>query len=240
MDTIKIDKKNTKLVAHRGLSGLECENTCAAFIAAANRSYWGIETDVHATADGNYIVMHDADSGHRVSDTSVIVSECTLPEIQSVLLKNPRTGEVRNDYRIPTLQEYISICKRYDKVAVAELKTDFTEEQIAEIIQIIEGMDHLQNTVFISFCWENLLKIKKLRPDQPVQFLCWEIDDAKLEELAENKMDLDICRTGISEALVKKVHEKGLKINSWTIDTSEEAQRDIAWGTDFITTNILE
>ena len=28
MDTIKIDKKNTKTVAHRGLSGLELMNTC--------------------------------------------------------------------------------------------------------------------------------------------------------------------------------------------------------------------
>ena len=35
MDTIKIlDHKNTVIVAHRGLSGLERENTCAAFVAA--------------------------------------------------------------------------------------------------------------------------------------------------------------------------------------------------------------
>ena len=38
MDTVKIDKKGIKMVAHRGVSGLECENTCSAFIAAGNRS----------------------------------------------------------------------------------------------------------------------------------------------------------------------------------------------------------
>ena len=32
-DTIKIDSKNTKMVAHRGLSGIESENTNAAFVA---------------------------------------------------------------------------------------------------------------------------------------------------------------------------------------------------------------
>ena len=51
MDTIKIKKKKVKMIAHRGLSGLERENTCSAFVAAGNRSYFGIETDVHRTAD---------------------------------------------------------------------------------------------------------------------------------------------------------------------------------------------
>ena len=38
MNTVKIDKKGIKMVAHRGVSGLECENTNAAFVAAGNRS----------------------------------------------------------------------------------------------------------------------------------------------------------------------------------------------------------
>ena len=46
-DTIKIaDHGSTKFVAHRGVSGLETENTAAAFIAAGNRSYYGVETDI--------------------------------------------------------------------------------------------------------------------------------------------------------------------------------------------------
>ena len=47
------------MVAHRGLSGVETENTVAAFVAAANRSYYGIETDVHRTIDGKYVCIHD-------------------------------------------------------------------------------------------------------------------------------------------------------------------------------------
>lgn len=52
MDTIRFQHTRAQVVAHRGLSGLETENTCAAFVAAGNRSYFGIETDVHRTADG--------------------------------------------------------------------------------------------------------------------------------------------------------------------------------------------
>ena len=43
--TVLINAKQTKIIAHRGLSGIECENTIAAYIAAGNRNYFGIETD---------------------------------------------------------------------------------------------------------------------------------------------------------------------------------------------------
>ncbi len=63
MDTIKIqDKKTTKMIAHRGVSKLERENTCPAFIAAGNRSYFGIETDIQVIADGTFVAMHDDDT----------------------------------------------------------------------------------------------------------------------------------------------------------------------------------
>ena len=57
--TVRIEKKQAQMIAHRGLSGLERENTCAAFVAAGNRSYFGIETDIHKTKGGQFIVFHD-------------------------------------------------------------------------------------------------------------------------------------------------------------------------------------
>ena len=45
METLKLENNKTKMIAHRGLSGLEKENTAVAFIAAGNKSYYGIETD---------------------------------------------------------------------------------------------------------------------------------------------------------------------------------------------------
>ena len=38
MDTIRVKEKGkTQMVAHRGLSGIELENTMASFVAAGNR-----------------------------------------------------------------------------------------------------------------------------------------------------------------------------------------------------------
>ena len=61
MNNIRIEHGAVRMVAHRGLSALERENTCAAFVAAGVRSYFGIETDVHVTADGKYLICHDHD-----------------------------------------------------------------------------------------------------------------------------------------------------------------------------------
>ena len=41
--------------SHAGLAGIEVANTEAAFLAAAKRSYYGIETDVRKTKDGYYV-----------------------------------------------------------------------------------------------------------------------------------------------------------------------------------------
>ena len=74
MDTLKLEKGSTLMVAHRGLSGIEKENTMPAFVAAGNRSFFGIETDVHRTADGQFVVIHD-DSTKRVAGVDFIIEE---------------------------------------------------------------------------------------------------------------------------------------------------------------------
>ena len=37
-DTVRVRTPGVRMIAHRGLSGIEKENTCAAFVAAGNRS----------------------------------------------------------------------------------------------------------------------------------------------------------------------------------------------------------
>ena len=39
-EPIRLHAAGTRMIAHRGLSGIERENTCAAFVAAGNRSYY--------------------------------------------------------------------------------------------------------------------------------------------------------------------------------------------------------
>lgn len=242
MDTIRLQHKgNTLIVAHRGLSGLETENTCAAFVAAGNRSHIGIETDVHKTADGRFVVIHD-DTTKRVGKIDIPVEGSTFDALRAVRIKDKDGSFDRADLMIPTLEEYIRICHRYDKIAVLEFKNLFEDDDIAEVVAIINKLGHLDKTVFISFWYENLLSLKTQFPHLPAQFLTGERDDHEwlCKELADNGIDIDIQWGAVTKERVAMWHAAGLKVNCWTVDHPDDAARLIEMGVDYITSNILE
>jgi len=243
MDTIKVNRGNVKMVAHRGVSGLELENTCAAFVAAGNRSYFGIETDIHKTADGKYIVIHDDKTG-RVAQENVVVEDSTYDQLRAIQL-HEKDGSVRADLVMPDLQEYLSVCKRYGKVAVLELKNPFDKEAIAEVVAICKAQYGLENVVFISFFFQNMLYVKEAAPEANAQYLLYDNIDLLertdlVEKMLSNGLDVDIYHEMLTKAHVDYLHSRGMKINCWTVDDPKRAEELAAWGVDYITTNILE
>ena len=127
------------MIAHRGYSQFERENTLVAFTAAGTiDKFFGIETDVHITSDNHYITVHD-DNLYRVSNETVdmnveknpyhLIKEVKLPDLDGSI--------TRSDLVVPEMIDYFKICKKYNKVAVCELKQVFTKDQIQEIINIV-------------------------------------------------------------------------------------------------------
>lgn len=239
MNTIKFDKKNVKMIAHRGVSGLELENTCSAFVAAGNRSYFGVETDVHVTADGQYIIFHD-DSTGRIALDDMEIEKTTFETLRHLRLADRDGKRGRADLIMPTLDEYILLCKKYEKTSVLELKNRFTPKQVREIVARVEALGRLEQTIFISFELENLEDLREAYPEQPVQFLSSIYTDHMIGELAKRRMDLDILYTELTEERVRFIHENGLKLNCWTCDDPAAAAALADWGIDYITSNILE
>jgi len=240
MDTIKIaNKGNVKMIAHRGLSGIERENTNAAFVAAANRSYFGIETDIHKTVDGNYVLIHDDKTG-RVAIDNMVVEESTFDTLRSLVLTDRDGTKSRSDIRIPTLEEYIGINKKYGKIAVLELKNAFEEKEIYEICDKIAALDYLDGTVFISFCYDNLVYLRRKYPTQAAQFLISTYDDGLIDRLLAHNLDLDINHKALTPENVAALHDAGITVNCWTVDDLSRAEELIAMGVDMITSNILE
>lgn len=239
MNTVKFDKKNVRMVAHRGASGLETENTNPAFVAAGNRSYYGIETDIHQTLDGKYVLFHD-NTTERVGGIAYDVEKTSFDVLRQLVLFDKNGEKDRNDIRISTLEEYVGICKKYEKIAVLELKSAFSDRQIEEICGKIIALGYLDNTVFISFNFENLVKVRKLYPTQKVQYLICEYTEELLARLREHKMDIDIYHKALTEENVKELHAADIEINCWTVDNKEIAEKLASWGVDYITSNILE
>ena len=242
MDTIKVLNKKVKMIAHRGLSGLEKENTYPAFIAAGNRSYFGLETDIHRTSDGQYVVIHD-ETTKRVSneEININVEENPYSALKDIVLPDIDGSTNRQDIRIPLLIDYLKICKKYEKKAVLELKNHFKEEHIKEVIEIIKKADCLDDMIFISFDFENCRTLRKLLPKSDIQWLlAQEITDDILDTLNEYRLNLDSAYQAITKEVVKKVHALGLTVNCWTCNTKKIADKLIEYGVDYITTNILE
>ncbi len=240
MNTVKIQPKHgVHLIAHRGVSRLETENSLAAFIAAGNRSYYGIETDVHVTADGKFVVFHDDRTG-RVADRDIPVEKSRYKNLRALSLKDKNGKFGRIDLKIPNLTEYMMICKHYDKKAILEIKNPFREKDIEALCTEIKQTGWQDNTVFISFSFENLVMIRRRFPDAVVQFLCNDADFETVDRLAKEKMDLDIYFPKVTQKLVHYAHEKGVAVNCWTVDEPADADRLIEYGVDFITSDILE
>jgi len=237
-ETVKINSGNTLFIAHRGLSKLEKENTVPAFKLAAEHSYYGIEADVRKSKDGNFFIIHDADT-KRIARENIVIKESTSEQIRSIELTDMH-GNASSRYIIPTLVEFILACKKKNKIAVLELKEPFTPEDIKYICESIKEEEYLQNTVFISFYLENLLALREKYPDQPVQYLSSSYHEGIVELLVNNKFDLDIFFREMTEERVKELHDNGIKINVWTVDFPKDAEKLIRWGVDYITTNILE
>jgi len=237
-DTVKLNKKPL-MIAHRGTSGLECENTAAAFVAAGNRSYYGIETDVHITADGRPIIIHD-DVTDRVSLEKLPVEGSTFYKLRSIKLLD-KDGVTRGDLCLPTLAEYLKICSRYGKYAVLELKNPMTRSDIETIVADVKKFYCVEKMIFISFAYNNLVILRELLPDAKLQFLCGcEINAELAEKLLAYKMDLDIHYSCITKEGVELLHSKGISVNCWTCDKKEDAEYLVECGVDFITSNVLE
>ena len=240
MDTVKFNKKNVKVIAHRGLSGIEKENTNSAFVAAGNRSYYGVETDVHITADGKFIIIHDENT-NRVGVDNVDVESTTFDTLRKIQLCDIDGKKGRSDLLLPELCEYIAINKKYGKMCVLELKNYMELKYIAEIVEVIKKLEYLESVIFISFCLDNLLELRKLLPGQHAQFLIEnEWRDEIYDVLKENRFDLDIDRVLITKEIIDRVHALGQEVNCWTVNTAEEGEKLAGWGVDYITTNILE
>ncbi len=239
MNTIQIEKKNCKLIAHRGCSGLERENTCPAFVAAGVKTYYGIETDVHVTKDGKFLICHD-DNLVRTSGVDMVIEENNLSDLRAVPVLDSDGVTKRSDLVFPIPEDYLNICKKYGKYAVLELKNRLPDEKIVALYKLCETLGVLDLMIFISFNRENLTVLRSLSPTVRIQYLVYEFEADTLDFALKRRFDLDAFHGNLTAEHIKTMHAAGLQVNCWTVDDPQIAHKMIEMGVDYITTNILE
>ncbi|MCA1807556.1 MAG: glycerophosphodiester phosphodiesterase, partial [Actinobacteria bacterium] len=91
------------IIGHRGVAGLELENTYSSFMRALNIGLQAVELDVRKTKDDQLVVCHDADL-QRVAHRSEKIRDLNLSELRKIVL-------IDGSYII-TLREALQILER--------------------------------------------------------------------------------------------------------------------------------
>jgi glycerophosphoryl diester phosphodiesterase len=232
-------EQDTQMIAHRGLSGLALENTKEAFLAAAQRTYYGIETDVRITKDGKFILCHD-ETLERIAGLGYKVEDTDYETLKALTFSDPYAKGETKTCSLASLAEYFSICQEFGKRAMLELKSEFSQEKIVELVGEIEETGYLEHTTFLSFSKDNLLKLRQAYPSVSAQYFVEKCTKEDEKFMIDNKMDAGLCWVSVTRSRVKRLHKAGLKVNAWTVDGAACATLLQDYGVDQITTNILE
>jgi len=218
----------TAVIAHRGASKAERENTVEAFRRAVEMRTDGIELDVRRTRDGVLVVHHNPD----LADGRVIA----------------QLDHIDVPTHVPTLDDALDACR--PAWVNVEIKNDPTEpdfdatdsiadETIALLARRPEGDDRW---LISSFRLETVDRCRALRPSIRTAWLTVKVEDsdtaAVLDGLvATGHAALHPWVGALTRELVDACHARGLQVNTWTCDDPERMDELVAWGVDGICTN---
>lgn len=237
MKTVKVKKGKTKMIAHRGLSDIERENTMRAFAVACNKSHYGTECDIRYTKDHKLVILHNNSTG-SLSDVEYIVSETNYSKLSEVRLYEKDTKNLASDLVVPLFEDYLLLHKRYHKHMFIEIKFQMTEFEAKEILQMINPYYEL--VTFISFYYDNLVLLRTLDSNIPLQLLTSKFEESLVDKCHKYNMGIDIFYQELSKERIDLFHKNNIVVNAWTINDKNVAQELISYGIDFITTDILE
>ena len=210
------------VIAHRGASGAETENSLAAFRAAIDLGADAIELDVHATTDGSVVVHHL----ETVGDAHIPTSP----------LERVRQQRLPNGEPVPTLSEVLELLGKGPTVFV-EVKT-LNAQHHARFLEVLASGPVPDNYHVHSFdhrIVRRLLHAREglvggvLSASYPLNPLI-QLEQSGATELWQSQELLD-------DELVAAVHAFGARIIPWTVNDPARMEEFIDMGVDGICTN---
>lgn len=231
-----------KYVAHRGNNAEWPENSLLAFKHVTR--HWGIETDTTVTKDGYWVIMHD-DTVDRMTNGTGAVKDLTLAQIQAFRIDAGANVEKcdATDLVVPTVQQYLTICKAHERCAFLEIKTaDYTSQNYDSLVNIINQYGMAKRMVIISFDLPALQEMKSRLPSLSVSYIQNDYTDANVDAAAalgiNSGLDIGLYKN-ITANNVAYAHSKGVTLGIWTTidDTYRENLESL--GIDYVTTNSL-
>ena len=235
------------MVAHRGASAAEPENTVSAFEAAVRAGADVVELDVRLTADGVPVVLHDADVAAATGGSGP-VHTMPLGEVKRLDASRGRPGR----HEIPTLGEALEAIGTADGVAAdLEIKNipgedafDSPREAILEAtLRTLEEVGFPGPVLISSFNWLTIERSKQLAPAIPTGFLTISAIDprAALVYVRQHGHDFVLPQADAlvdaGEPFVAEAHAEGIRVGTWTVDEEDTIETLFGWGVDAVASN---
>lgn len=219
---------NPQVLAHRGASKAERENTLAAFETARRMGSDAVELDVRRSADGALVVHHDP----HLADGRLI-RDLDARELPA---------------HVPLLADALDAC---DGMWVnVEIKNnegdpdhDPTERVTAAVAAHLADRRDDARWLVSSFSRATIDAMRTLHPNVRTAWLTVGVRPENVERAAR-----DLASAGhfalhpwvdlLTRECVDAFHAHGLEVNTWTCDDPERMAELIEWGIDGICTNV--
>ncbi|MGW3307671.1 glycerophosphodiester phosphodiesterase [Streptomyces sp. NPDC001073] len=217
---------NFLTIGHRGVMGLEPENTLRSFVAAEHAGLDVIELDLHLSQDGALVVMHDADVD-RTTDGTGPIAERTLNEL--------RTLDAGRGERVPVFEEVLDAV---GSPLQAEIKDLAAARALAEVMHRRGLVERVEVS---SFHDEAIAEIARLVPGVRTALIAGRFGPEVVERATEAGAEtvcLNIRRLTLE--VVEAARKADLKIIGWVVNTQDQLRLVRALGLDGATTDYPE
>ena len=219
---MKAAETKVLVVAHRGASGYEPENTFASFDLAVGQRADMLELDVHLTKDGVPVVIHD-DTLERTTNLTGKVRNRSFSEIRKL---NAAAKTENHPFEpIPTFEEVVD--KYHDKLRLmVEIKhgSSFYKDIEQKVISTLERFDAIDTCEIISFDFDSIRRVRAIREDISTGI----IFVGKISEFTKLAKEIGCLALHpsyeyITTEDVEQVRKvANLEIYSWTVNDLEE------------------
>lgn len=238
----RIPTGSVRMTAHRGYSAIAPENTLPAFRLAGEYGFWGAECDISPTADGEWIVMHD-DTVDRMTDGEGRIRDLTFEEIRALTVDAGNGIEDHPDTKVPTLTEYLDVCREFGMHPVIEIKGSAAVADMDALASLLNDREEKEMFVIITFESALAARIKTLMPQTPVYLLIGGAPEQTfldgIQFCLENGLDGIDFACVWNKDMIKRMTDAGLKTMVWTVDDIKTVDKYYKMGVRDITTNCL-
>jgi glycerophosphoryl diester phosphodiesterase len=228
-------ERGVSVTAHRGSLRDAPENTLAAIRASIDQGADYAEIDIHLTADGVPVLVHDEDL-QRLAGVGRRPGQLTLAELQQIDVGS-KFGPAFAGETIPTLAEAIATARGRIRLNIELKPTDRGRERdelAAAVADLVRSRDFEADCFVTSLDHEAVATAKRRNP----RLRTGAIVSAAVGDVGRLPVDVLGVRTGlITDRLLGRAHAAGKEVHAWTIDDPEVMGELIDRGVDGLITN---